>query len=270
MPSGGGGSAIVGVSSRSKPRLEPGRRSSAATQLVQADVAPGTRPRSARGRPRPAPRSAARRRRRSTVAAERASPSWSSVAAWPAAQRVRNASSRSSASPSAGSTGELSSTAWPSDSSSFAAASTAATHSGSTSSPGDRRVGQRRRCAACPARRRAPRRRGAAAPARRRGRPAPAPWTASRIAAVSRTERETTSSAVSPDMTSPTSGPSRDPLAGRLQADEAAVAGRDPDRAAAVVGVRDRDHARRRPRPPSRRSSRRSCARCPRGCGVGP
>ena len=48
---------------------------------------------------------------------------------------------------------------------------------------------------------RAARRRG-----RRRGRPASAPWTASRIAAVSRTERVTTSSATSPPMTSPNSG----------------------------------------------------------------
>ncbi len=36
--------------------------------------------------------------------------------------------------------------------------------------------------------------------------------------------------------------PLGDPLARRLEADEAAVAGRDPDRSAAVVRVRDRDH----------------------------
>ena len=42
-----------------------------------------------------------------------------------------------------------------------------------------------------------------------------------------------------------------------------------PDRAAAVVAVRDRDHARRRPPRPARRTSRRACGACPTGCASG-
>ena len=61
--------------------------------------------------------------------------------------------------------------------------------------------------------------------------------------------------------------PLGDPLARRLQPDEAVDRGRDANRAAAVVGVGERHHARRRRRRPSRPRSRRPCARGSTGCG---
>ena len=58
-----------------------------------------------------------------------------------------------------------------------------------------------------------------------------------------------------------------DPLPGRLQPDEAAFERGDPDRAAAVVGVGDRDHPRGDRGARSRRSSPPVERPCPRGCG---
>ena len=58
--------------------------------------------------------------------------------------------------------------------------------------------------------------------ARRRGRPAPGPCTASRIAAVSRTERVTASSPTSPPMMSPNVGARDDAPARRLEPDQPA------------------------------------------------
>ena len=64
----------------------------------------------------------------------------------------------------------------------------------------------------------------------------------------------------------PDLGRHRDAPALGLEPDQAAAGRRDPDRAAAVVGVGDRDHPRRdRRRRPARRAAR-SCATGPTGC----
>ena len=65
-------------------------------------------------------------------------------------------------------------------------------------------------------------------------------------------------------------GPARDAPAAGLEADEPAAGGRDPQRAAAVVAVRDRDEAGRdRRRGAAGRAARRA-RRCPTGCASGP
>ena len=56
---------------------------------------------------------------------------------------------------------------------------------------------------------------------------------------------------------------------GRLQPDDAAQRRRLADRSAGVGAERQRRHARRRPRPPSRRSIRRECDRAPTDCAPG-
>ncbi len=69
--------------------------------------------------------------------------------------------------------------------------------------------------------------------------------------------------------TRPARAPRRCARALGFRPDQAAAGGGDADRAAAVVAVGDRHHARPRPRRRSRRRSRRGCARGPRGCGSG-
>ena len=61
-----------------------------------------------------------------------------------------------------------------------------------------------------------------------------------------------------------------DPPAARLEPDEAAAGGGDADRAAAVVAMGDRKHARWRRPPPRPRRSRRAYARRSHGLRVGP
>ena len=56
----------------------------------------------------------------------------------------------------------------------------------------------------------------------------------------------------------------------RLEPEQPAARGRDADRAGPVGRHRRRAPAPRRPRPPSRRSTRRACGRCPTGCGSRP
>ncbi len=61
----------------------------------------------------------------------------------------------------------------------------------------------------------------------------------------------------------------RDAAVGRLEPDDAAERGRLADRAAGVGAERERDHAARRRRPPSRRSIRRGSAPSPTGSASG-
>ena len=132
-----------------------------------------------------------------------------------------------------------------------------------------RRCERRSRCAAGRAR--------AAAAAARTARPAAAP-TSRRPAPGRRARRAAARSRRPCGVSTPSAGRGRSRRAtgasetrprARLEADEPAARGGDADRAAAVVAVRDRDHARRRPRPPRRRTSRRACARGPTGCASG-
>ena len=167
-----------------------------------------------------------------------------SVEACPAAQRVRKVSSRSiGACRRAASAGEPSLTSCPSDSRSFAVFSSASTQAGSTSTSIGR-VGRDSRCEGPSGRRRALPCRGGPAAAPSTGRPGRRPARPRGFAAVSRTDFETTSSAVSPERLSPVKRALGDPLTGGLEADEAVLRGWDADRAAAVVGVRHRHHAR--------------------------
>ena len=264
-PSGGGSSPSVGVSRRSiPPSYQAGdhpRRSPGAGRPP-----PGTRPR-AEARPSSA---SAQVERLDVLGGDLAPPITAELVegrGLPGAPAGRKVSTRSIAVEPVARLG--SSTSCPSDSSSSRRLAGRgarrrigldASASGSVSSADPQRARVGAELIRVGARRRR---------ARRMGRRGPGPWTASRIAAVSRTDRETTSSTVSPTCCRRSAAPREVRWRVGFRPTSPHCAGRDPDRAAAVVGVGHRDHARRRPRPPSRRSSRPSSGRCPRGCGVG-
>ena len=156
-------------------------------------------------------------------------------------------------------------TSWPSDSSSSAASRAARSHSGSSSRVEQRRGQRDRSAAARAAGAAAANGSAAAAPrSRRRARSRPAGRARRRVSATVRVSTPSTTRKLSP-----ASGPTETRPRAGLEPHEAAAGGGMRSRAAAVVAVRDRHHARRRPRPPSRRSSRPACGRGPTGCGSG-
>ena len=204
MPSGGGGSPIVGVSSRSKPdsnqagdhaRDEPGAGPTAVRYC-------GRGPAPALLGQRPGERLdvvGGRSRGRATI------PSWSSVAAWPAAHLVRKVSARSNVLEPA--RVSCSSTVCPSDSSSSrgvaAASATTCVRLGRPARLGQQPDAQLARVGAELLRVRARGRRGDVRIARRR----PVDRLEDRRRVADRL-CDTTSSTVRPDMLSPMIGPS--------------------------------------------------------------
>ena len=165
--------------------------------------------------------------------------------------------------------GRSSTISWPSDASSSAAScgrlraapgrprcpgSAAASSARSAALPGLAR-GRRARTA-----------RPAAAPrSRRRARSRRGRRAAAAVSATVRVSTPSIAEEVSPDL-----GRQRDPPALGLEADQAAAGGRDAGRAAAVVAVRDRDHARPRPPPRSRRDEPPGVRSRSHGLRVGP
>ena len=156
-----------------------------------------------------------------------------------------------------------SSTRWPSDSRSCAGAARRRRRTRRGPGPCSPGARVRRPMRSGPARRRP--RRGTAAPAAAPmyGSPGMQPAIASRIAAVSRTLRVTHALADEAADAVAEVGTERGAPARRLQADEAALARRDADRAAAVVGVRRGDQA-------GRDGGRRAAARAARRVARGP
>ena len=100
------------------------------------------------------------------------------------------------------------------------------------------------------------RERAAPAAAPSRDRRAPGPHVASSSAALSRTDRVSACSTAPAADDVAVLGPERVARPGRLEAEQPARRRRVAQRAAEVVAVRHRHHARTRPRPPTRRSTR--------------
>ena len=268
VPSGGGGSVTVGVSHEivARPELgDPPRLRGGASARPRR-----TRDRRSGGRARRAPRSGARpRAARSGGRSARAASSRSvGDADDPDREEPRHPLGIVERRRSRRARRDDRGTAR-----SFAAWSTAATQSGCDStSPASGEMWRVAKPMLQRARRRRRARRGTASAAAARQYGSPGMQAGEHVedrGGVAHRCARRRSSLTRPPLPSPRSGPSETPPATRLQPEQAAAARRDADRAAAVVGVRDRDHAGRQPRTRSHRSSRRWCAWCRTGCVLG-